>query len=93
MAGWAVSLLARHRDAQALLGRDEVVGVFCVLAEIDLRGLTGATVLAITRDGESVMIPTAREVLRAGDLLAVAGTEASISAAAALLRGEDPDGG
>src|SRR5437763_9237171 len=37
LAGWAVSLLSRHRDAQALLGRDQVVGVFCVLADIDLR--------------------------------------------------------
>src|SRR4051794_15507476 len=36
LAGWAVSLLARHRDAQAFLGHDQVVGVFCVLAEIDL---------------------------------------------------------
>src|SRR3954468_1840112 len=36
LSGWAVSLLARHRDAQALLGHDQVVGVFCVLAEIDL---------------------------------------------------------
>src|SRR6476661_9563590 len=36
LAGWAAWLLARHRDAQALLGCDQVVGVFCVLAEIDL---------------------------------------------------------
>ena len=29
-------LLPRHRDAQALLGRDQVVGVLGVLAEVDL---------------------------------------------------------
>src|SRR4051794_17311063 len=36
LTGWAVSLLTRHRDAQAFLGGDQVVGVLCVLAEIDL---------------------------------------------------------
>ena len=36
LAGWAVSLLAGHCDAESLLGCDEMVGVFCVLAEVDL---------------------------------------------------------
>src|SRR5215210_6749942 len=30
------ALLAGHRDAESLLGCDEVVGVLCVLAEVDL---------------------------------------------------------
>src|ERR1700759_99661 len=38
----AISLLARHRDAQALLGRDQVVGVVCVPIEIDLDPVDGA---------------------------------------------------
>src|SRR4051794_37674548 len=41
-AGWAVSLLARHCDAQALLGCDQVLGGFGVLAEIDLHPVDGA---------------------------------------------------
>jgi CPA2 family monovalent cation:H+ antiporter-2 len=57
------------------------------LAELDLRGLTGATVLAIGRGEESILIPTAGEVLRAGDVVALAGTQESVGAAASLLRG------
>lgn len=55
------------------------------LADINLRGHTGATVLAIGREGHPVIAPTGPEVLRAGDVLAVAGTHEAISAAADLL--------
>ena len=55
------------------------------LGELDLRAVTGATVLAIARGGDGVALPTASEVLRAGDVLAVAGTHASIAAARAIL--------
>src|SRR4029450_11770144 len=37
-----LSLLACHRDAQALLGRDQVVGVLGVLAEVGVHPLDGA---------------------------------------------------
>ncbi len=55
------------------------------LAELDLRGLTGATVLAIHRGGEDVSLPSAQETLKAGDVLAVAGTHAAVEAARKLL--------
>jgi CPA2 family monovalent cation:H+ antiporter-2 len=55
------------------------------LAELNLRGITGATVLAITRGGEGLLVPTAKEVLQAGDTLALAGTHDAIDAARALL--------
>jgi CPA2 family monovalent cation:H+ antiporter-2 len=55
------------------------------LAELNLRGLTGATVLAIHRGEENVSVPTAWEVLRAGDVLALAGTHAAVEAAKGLL--------
>jgi CPA2 family monovalent cation:H+ antiporter-2 len=51
------------------------------LAELDLRGLTGATVLAIVREHAGVLTPTGRETLEVGDLLAVAGTEEAIESA------------
>lgn len=54
------------------------------LADLDLRGVTGATVLAIWRAEGGVMVPSAREVLREGDVLAVAGTAEAIAAARAL---------
>jgi CPA2 family monovalent cation:H+ antiporter-2 len=55
------------------------------LAELNLRGVTGASVLAIARGDEGLLVPTAREVLRAGDTLALAGTRDAIAAARALL--------
>ncbi len=55
------------------------------LAELNLRGLTGATVLAITRNEGGVIIPTATERLHAGDVLALAGSHEAIEAARKLL--------
>jgi CPA2 family monovalent cation:H+ antiporter-2 len=57
------------------------------LAELDLRGLTGATVLAIVRAGQDVVIPTAADTIRAGDQLALAGTTEAVAAATTILRG------
>jgi CPA2 family monovalent cation:H+ antiporter-2 len=55
------------------------------LAQLNLRGITGATVLVITRGGKGLLIPTAEEVLKAGDILALAGSHAAIDEAKALL--------
>jgi CPA2 family monovalent cation:H+ antiporter-2 len=55
------------------------------LAEIKLRGLTGATVLAIRRGNESVVVPSGHERLQAGDLVAIAGTDEAVNAARQLL--------
>ena len=58
------------------------------LAELNIRGKTGATILAITRRGETgakVLVPSGKEVLRAGDVLALAGSQDSVSAAVELL--------
>lgn len=55
------------------------------LAEIELRGLTGATVLAIRRGDKSVLVPSGHERLQAGDILAVAGTHEAVESAKELL--------
>ena len=55
------------------------------LAHLNLRGRTGATVLAVTRAEGGVIIPTADEVLRAGDVLALAGSRDAIEAARTIL--------
>jgi CPA2 family monovalent cation:H+ antiporter-2 len=65
----------------------ESLAVGKTLAQLDLRGLTGATALAIHRAGGDVVVPTAREVLCAGDVVALAGTEESVRAARELLAG------
>jgi CPA2 family monovalent cation:H+ antiporter-2 len=60
------------------------------LAQIELRGLTGATVLAIQRGDESVLVPSGHERLQAGDILAVAGTHDAVEAARSLLSSRNP---
>ncbi len=68
------------------------------LAELNIRGLTGATVLAITR-GDSraeggpagqVGVPSGHERLHVGDVIALAGSHESIRAARVLLVPENP---
>lgn len=55
------------------------------LAQLDLRGLTGATVLAIIRGEHGVQVPTADQVLREGDVLVLAGTHEAVEAGKQLL--------
>jgi CPA2 family monovalent cation:H+ antiporter-2 len=62
-----------------------------MLAQLNLRGRTGATILAITRTEGGVLVPAAEELLRAGDVLAVAGTHDAIEAAKSVVGGRDSD--
>lgn len=55
------------------------------LAELNLRALTGAMVVAISRDSGEVILPESTEVLREGDTLALAGATAAIASARAIL--------
>ena len=59
------------------------------LAEVKLRGLTGATVLAIQRGEQSVLIPSGHERLESGDVLAIAGTHSAVEAAQQILSAGD----
>lgn len=61
------------------------------LGELNLRGLTGSSVLAIARGNSNVLIPQGRDVLQSGDVLALTGTtEANESAKRMLQEGEEP---
>jgi CPA2 family monovalent cation:H+ antiporter-2 len=58
------------------------------LAELNIRGKTGATILAITRRGETgdkVVVPSGKEKLRVGDILALAGTQEAVDQATEIL--------
>jgi CPA2 family monovalent cation:H+ antiporter-2 len=58
------------------------------LAELNVRGKTGATILAITRVGAAgakVVIPSGKETIRVGDVLALAGTQEAVEAAIEML--------
>jgi CPA2 family monovalent cation:H+ antiporter-2 len=58
------------------------------LAELNLRGLTGATVLCISRSSGSdqlQLVPTGRDRLQAGDVIALAGPHDSVASAREIL--------
>jgi CPA2 family monovalent cation:H+ antiporter-2 len=64
----------------------EAICVGRSLKDLNLRGLTGATVLAIERSPSEVVFPAADEVLREHDLLVLTGTHEAVTAASELLR-------
>ena len=55
------------------------------LADLELRGRTGATIIAISRGEDVVLVPDGHEELREGDVVALAGTGEAIDAAKNLL--------
>ncbi len=55
------------------------------LAKLDLRARTGATVLALSRDGTATAQPSPHEPLRAGDVLALTGSAEAVAAAVVEL--------
>jgi CPA2 family monovalent cation:H+ antiporter-2 len=58
------------------------------LAALNLRGATGATVLAIRRGDQQIPNPLGREVIYAGDLLAIAGARDALAVARGVLAPE-----
>jgi CPA2 family monovalent cation:H+ antiporter-2 len=55
------------------------------LGDLNLHAATGAMVMAIARDGHSVILPGGSEDLRAGDTITLAGSTGAIAAARELL--------
>jgi len=55
------------------------------LSQLNLRGATGATVLAIRRGSEQIPTPLGREVIRANDVVAVAGAHDALAVARAIF--------
>jgi CPA2 family monovalent cation:H+ antiporter-2 len=60
-------------------------GVGRTLKGLDLRGLTGATVVALRRPSGETLVPTGDEPLAAGDVLVLAGSSDAVHAARAWL--------
>ena len=63
----------------------ESIAVGRSLAQLNLRGATGATVLAIRRGEQQIPTPLGREVILANDILAVAGAHDAIAVARAIF--------
>jgi CPA2 family monovalent cation:H+ antiporter-2 len=90
------------QDANALLpGLGEPVAIRVApeslaagrsLAALNLRGATGATVLAIRRGDQQIPNPLGREVIYAGDLLAIAGARDALAVARGVLAPDMPRG-
>ncbi len=78
--GLGEPVAARLRPGSAAAGRS--------LSELEVRGRTGASVLAISRGDGSVIIPSADERLRSADVLALSGTHDAIASALELLEAE-----
>jgi CPA2 family monovalent cation:H+ antiporter-2 len=55
------------------------------LAQLNLRGATGATVLAIRRGAQQIPTPLGREVIQADDVIAVAGAHDAVAIARAIF--------
>lgn len=81
-------------DLSLIPGMDSVLGlripegsqaVGRTLAEINLRALTGATVVAIRHRAGNVVLPTGHERIEPGDVLAVTGTTEAVRKAVADL--------
>jgi CPA2 family monovalent cation:H+ antiporter-2 len=84
------ALLPGLGEPVAMRLSERSAGVGRTLSSMNLRGLTGATVLAISRADGAVMVPGAHERLRAGDVLALAGSKEAVDAARALLEAPAP---
>jgi monovalent cation:H+ antiporter-2, CPA2 family len=67
-------------------------GVGQTLKAMNLRGQTGASVIAIERAGGDKVFPAADEVLRAGDRLVLTGTAEAVESAKRLLVGGPAEG-
>jgi CPA2 family monovalent cation:H+ antiporter-2 len=63
----------------------ESIAVGRSLAQLNLRGATGATILAIRRGETLIPNPLGREVILAGDLVALAGSYDAVSIAKHIL--------
>ncbi len=76
-------------DWQRIVVPPESAAIGQSLAQLELRGTTGATVLAIQRGSEGLVVPSAHEPLRAGDVLALAGSSEAVAAARSLLQSRE----
>lgn len=59
------------------------------LGELDLRGKSGATVIAVLRDGETKISPGANYTLKAGDTVVLLGSTGKLDRAKAIFRPDE----
>jgi CPA2 family monovalent cation:H+ antiporter-2 len=65
--------------------RPDSFSVGRTLAELNVGSLTGATILVVMRGEGKAVIPSGKDILQAGDVLALAGTPDAVGAARKIL--------
>jgi CPA2 family monovalent cation:H+ antiporter-2 len=65
--------------------RSDCFSVGRTLSELNVGSLTGAKILVILRGEGNAVIPTGKDILKAGDVLALAGTPDAVEAARKIL--------
>jgi len=70
--------------------RPDSEGIGKKLSELDLHTNSGAVVVAIGRNDSEVVVPTGDEILRAGDILELAGSSHAVAAARRILETSHP---
>ncbi len=88
----ATHLLPGMGAPQRFVVEEGHFGAHKTLAELALRGHTGATVLVITRGDQGIPAPSKAERLLPGDQLVLVGTRAATEAARRLLTSGDDQG-
>ena len=86
----ATYLLPGMGTPRRFVVEEQHYGAGKTLAEVGIRGRTGATVLAINRGAEGIPAPSKTEKLLPGDKLVLVGSQAATDAAMTLLR-DGPD--
>jgi CPA2 family monovalent cation:H+ antiporter-2 len=72
-------------DLEAVPIASDSVAANRTLADLNLRGVTGATVLAVRRADGTTSVPNADETLQPGEILVLTGTQEAVEAARAIL--------
>ena len=83
-------LLRSLGEPQAQFLGEDSPAIGRTLASLNLRGRTGATILAVRREGHDILLPSGGEVLEAGDVVILAGAHEAIADARKQLSAPAP---
>ena len=83
-----IGLALEAANSQTVVINEESPAAGKSLGELDLRGESGATVIAVIRNGQTKVTPGANYVLEMGDTVVLLGNQAKIERAQAILEPE-----